>query len=44
MTPEVKGRGVVVGCFETGEGYVLSGCGQAVDGQCEGKLKELMER
>ena len=45
QTPaEVEGQGVVVGCYETKDGYCLSHCGKSVDSECDGKLQELVVR
>ena len=36
--------GVVVGCYDTSDGYQLSGCGLGVDGECSGHLSQLISR
>ena len=45
-TDEEEGvkRGVVVGCYDTSDGYQLSGCGLGVDGECSGHLSQLISR
>ena len=35
---------MVIGCYETSDGYQLSGCGQGVDGECSGQLTQLLAR
>ena len=35
---------MVIGCYETTDGYQLSGCGQGVDGECSGQLTQLLSR
>ena len=37
-------QGVVVGCYDTKDGYRLTGCGEGLDGQCSGQLSQLIDR
>ena len=37
-------KGVVVGCYDTKDGYRLTGCGEGLDGRCSGQLTQLIDR
>lgn len=37
-------RGIIVGCYDTKDGYRLSGCGEGVDSDCSSRLSQLLDR
>ena len=39
-----ESRGIVVGCYDTKDGYRLSGCGESVDSNCSNRLAQLIDR